>query len=108
VLRRPGLLLVSPRAVVQIVGAPVACAEGVHETWRDLAGWAGEKLAARFGEQVEVRYFDLFDPGCPPLPPGAQLPLVLVNGEMLSSGGKISVPALRKRLEEMGLAPLRG
>jgi hypothetical protein len=46
---------------------------------------------------------DLFDPACPPLPPDAQLPLVLVNAEVLSSGGKISVPAIRKRLEAFGL-----
>lgn len=107
-LRRPGLLLVNTRALVQIVGAPVACAEGVQETWRDLAGWAAEKLTGRFGTQVEVHYFDLFDAGCPPLPPGAQLPLVLVNGEVLSADGKISVPAIRKRLEAVGLDPLRG
>ena len=93
------------RTLVQIVGAPVACADGVQDTWRDLASMAAEKLTGRFGEQVEVRYFDLFDPGCPALPPGAQLPLVLVNGEMLSSGGKISVPAIRKRLEAIGLTP---
>jgi len=31
------------------------------------------------------------------------LPLVLVNGEVLSSGGKISVPAIRKRIEALGL-----
>ncbi len=91
--------------LVQIVGAPVACAEGVQDTWRGLADMAAEKLTGRFGEQVEVRYFDLFDAACPPLPPGAQLPLVLVNGEVLSSGGKISVPAIRKRLEGLGLTP---
>ncbi len=93
----------STRALVQIVGAPVACAEGVQDTWRGLADMAAEKLTGRFGAQVEVCYFDLFDPRCPPLPPGAQLPLVLVNGEVLSSGGKISVPAIRRRLEAMGL-----
>lgn len=102
-LRRAGVLCVSTHALVQIVGAPVACAEGVQETWRTLAGWAAGKLAARFGTQVEVHYFDLFDAGCPPVPPGAQLPLVLVNGEVLSSGSKISVPAIRRRLEAAGL-----
>ncbi len=47
----------------------------------------------------------LFDPACPPLPPGAQLPLVFVNGEVLSNGGKISAPAIRRRLEALGLHP---
>ncbi len=96
----------SARAVVQIIGAPVACAEGVQETWRNLATWAACQLAGRFGDQVQVEYFDLFDPACPALPAGAQLPLIFVNGEVLSSGGKISVPAIRKRLEAMGINPI--
>jgi disulfide oxidoreductase YuzD len=88
-----------------IIGAPVACADGVKDTWRDVAEWAAGQLAAHFGESVQVQYFDLFDPARPPLPPGAQLPLVLVNGEVLSSGGKISVPAIRRQLEALGLHP---
>jgi len=94
-----------PMATVQIVGSPVARAEGVKDTWREVAEWAGKQLAGRFGDAVRVEYVDLFDPACPPIPPGAQLPLVFVNGEILSSGGKISVPAIRRRLEALGVAP---
>lgn len=93
-------------AVVQIIGAPIACAEGVKDAWRETAEWAAGQLAMRFGDAVRVEYFDLFDPGCPPLAERAQLPLVLVNGQVVSSGGKISIPALRKRIEEMGIAPV--
>jgi len=93
------------RTLVQIVGAPVACAAGVKDTWREVAGWAAGQLSQRFGKQVRVEYYDLFDPACPPLPPGAQLPLILVNGEVLSSGGKIAIPVIRKRLESLGLVP---
>jgi hypothetical protein len=85
--------------IVQIIGAPIACKEGVKDTWRETAAWAGGKLHQRFGEAVQVQYSDLFDPACPSVPTGAQLPLVLVNGEVLSSGGKISVPALRRKVE---------
>jgi hypothetical protein len=92
------------QAVVQIIGAPIACNEGVKDTWRDVASWAGGQLKARFGDQVRVEYFDLFDPACPPLPPNAQLPLVLVNGDVVSAGGKISVPAIRKRLETLNIS----
>jgi disulfide oxidoreductase YuzD len=92
-----------PTATVQIVGSPMACAEGVKDTWREVAEWAADQLTRRFGESIEVRYFDLFDPACPAMPAGAQLPLVLVNGEVLSSGGKIPVPAIRKRIEALGL-----
>jgi len=91
---------------IHIVGAlTAACGEGVIDTWRELSEWAAQQLAARFGSAVRVTYFDLLDPSCPPLPPDAQLPLVLVNGEVLSSGDKISVPAIRKKLEAIGVAP---
>jgi hypothetical protein len=91
--------------VVQIVGAPVACADGVKDTWPDVAKHAADQLRTRFGDTVQLQYFDLFDPTCPALPAGAQLPLVLIEGEVLSSGGKISVPAIRKRIEALGVRP---
>jgi hypothetical protein len=93
------VLLMSSPVVVQIIGAPAACKEGVKDSWREVAKWADGQLRQRFGESVQVQYFDLFDPACPSMPPGAQLPLVLVNGEVLTSRGKISVPALRRKIE---------
>ncbi len=57
----------------------------------------------RFWEAVQVRDYDLFDDDAPTIPPEAILPFVLVDGEVLSSGGKISVPAIRKQLETLGL-----
>lgn len=90
-------------AVIQIVGAPVACATGVQETWRDLARWIGGQIEGRYGPAVSVTYHDLFEPDCPSLPEGAQLPLVFVNDDVLSSGGKLSMPAIRKRLEALGV-----
>ena len=86
---------------VVIVGAPVACEDGIKETWREVADWAAGQLKARYGEQVKVEYFDLFDPNCPPIPSDCQLPLVLVDGKMVSSGGKISIPLIRKKLEDL-------
>jgi hypothetical protein len=93
--------------VVQIVGAPVACTEGVKDTWREIAAWAAGQLRQHFGDAVRVDYYDLFDPGCPALPIGAQLPLVLVNGEVLSRGGKIAIPAIRRRVEALGVSVKR-
>ncbi len=90
---------------IHIIGAPVACAEGVKETWRDLAGWLAGKLKARYGRAVTTTYYDLFDPNCPLLPSDAQLPLVLVNGELVSSGGKLSMPAIRRHLDTLGVQP---
>jgi hypothetical protein len=87
--------------VVQIIGAPIACSEGVKDSWREVAGWASGQLKTHFGDEVNVEYYDLFDAGCPAVPPGVQLPLVLVNGEMLSNGGKISVPLIRKQVDAL-------
>jgi hypothetical protein len=88
---------------VEIVGAPIACAEGVKDAWREVAQWTAGQLEGRYGEAVAVRYYDLMDVDCPPLPPDAQLPLVMVGGEVVSSGGKVSVPAIRRKLEGLGL-----
>jgi len=93
----------SAPVLVQIIGAPIACKEGVKDSWREVADWAAGQLKMRFGEAVQVKFYDLFDANCPPIPTGAQLPLVLVNAELLSSGGKISVPAIRKRIETLGI-----
>ena len=84
---------------VQIIGAPIACKEGVKDTWREVAGWAAWQLHARFGDDVQVQYSDLFDPACPTLPPGMTLPVVMVNEEVLSNGDKISVPVIRRKIE---------
>ena len=86
---------------VQIIGAPIACKEGMRDTWREVAEWAAGQLNVRFGEAVHVQYYDLFDANCPPIPANTQLPLVLVNEDVLSSGGKISVPAIRRSIEAL-------
>ena len=35
------------------------------------------------------------------------VPLVFIGQELLSAGGKVSVPAIRRRLEALGLTPSR-
>lgn len=100
------LPMVMPVDVV-IVGAPVACTDGVKDTWRELAGFVAAQLEQRFGDQVRVTYHDLFDPACPPLRPEATLPVVFVAGEVLSSGGKLSVPLIRRAVEARGAVPTR-
>lgn len=86
-------------SVVQIVGAPIACAEGIKDSWREVAAWADDQLQVRYGNAVRVQYYDLFDVDAPDLPPQAQLPVVIVDGVVVSSGGKISLPAIRRQLD---------
>ncbi len=96
----------STPARIQIIGAPLACAEGVKETWRELGIYFAGQLRERYGTAVETAYYDLFDPACPPLPPEAQLPLVLVEGNVLINGGKLSLPLIRAYLKSLGINPL--
>jgi len=96
----------SEQITVQVIGTPVACSAGTRDAWRETTVLVAGQLASRFGKRVRLEYYDLFDPACPPLPREAQLPLVLVNGEVLSSGTKLSVPAIAKRLESLGLQPI--
>ena len=84
---------------IQIVGAPIVCNGSVKDSWRDTSNWVTGQLRLRYGDNVLVQYYDLFDPACPSLPADAQLPLVLINSEVLSSGGKISIPDLRRKIE---------
>ncbi len=99
--RRAGVLRMNAPVTVQIIGAPIACAEGVKDSWREAAHWASGQLKACFGGDVEVKYYDLFDADCPSLPANAQLPVVLVNGGVVSLGGKISIPLIRCKVEEI-------
>lgn len=87
--------------LVQIIGAPIACSEGIKDSWREVAQWAAAQLQERFGDTVEIKYYDLFDSDCPPMPPEAQLPFVVVDEKVLSSGGKISLPLICRTLEKL-------
>jgi hypothetical protein len=89
------------KVLVQIIGAPIACKDGVKDSWRDVAKWAIGQLKGHFGEAVDARYFDLFDANCPPIPANAQLPLVLINGEVVSSGSKIAMPLIRRKIQDV-------
>jgi disulfide oxidoreductase YuzD len=87
--------------LVQIVGAQVACVDGMKDTWREVSNWAARQLKAHFGDAVQVKYYDLFDVDCPPMPANAQLPLVMVESEVISSGVKISIPIIRRKIESI-------
>ena len=89
----------SNTVLVQIIGAPIACKDGVKDSWRDVAHWAEDQLKAHFGDQVQVRYYDLFDVDCPAMPTDAQLPVVVVNGTVTINGGKIAIPVIRRKIE---------
>jgi hypothetical protein len=79
----------------------VACSGGYKDTWREVFEWAAGQLRSRFGDAVLTEYYDLFDADCPAIPANAQLPVILVDGQLINSSGKISIPAIRNKLEEL-------
>lgn len=87
--------------LVKVIGTPVACKDGLKETWRDVAGWASDRLKTQYGDRISVRYYDLFDLDCPPIPANSLLPVVMVNEIVVSSGGKISPRLIKERIEEL-------
>ena len=91
----------SKPVLVQIVGAPIACEEGTKDSWREASVWATGQLKRQFGDDVQVKYYDLFDADCPPIPTGSRLPFVLVDNEAVISGGKISIPIIRSKINAM-------
>ncbi len=95
--------------VVRIFGTLTACSTGVTDGWRNTATMMGRQLKERLGDQVVLEYWDLFGPEMDRFPEvlaavsrdGLALPLVYVNGELFSSGGKLNGPAIRRRIEAL-------
>ncbi len=102
--------------VVRVFAVPTANNCGHQEAWRDATEWIARSLKRHFGDQVCVEYYDLFSAAPDEFPEvlelvargEAQPPLVFIGDELLSSGGKISSPAIRRRLEALGLVAAKG
>ncbi len=103
---------------VRVFGVPTTsgCDCGTNTgTWRDATEWVARSLKARFGDRVRVEYLDLFLDALDTFPQVMELvacgeakpPLVFIGDELFSSGGKISGPAIRKRLQALGLAEVK-
>jgi hypothetical protein len=92
---------------VLIVGLPPAggCPSG--KTWRAAAEFVGSRLVERFGPAVRFEYVDLFTPAMAVHPnvealvaAGTLAPIVLIDGETQSSGGKLHVSAIERAVAE--------
>jgi hypothetical protein len=92
---------------VVIAGLPPAagCPDG--KTWRSAAGFVRSRLAGRFGSAVSFEYLDLFSPEMASHPEiealieaGARAPLVLIDEEMQSFGGKLHVSAIERAVAQ--------
>ena len=89
---------------VLIVGLPSAATCPPEKTWRAAGDLVAQRLHARFGDDVAVEYLDLFSPemgGHPDVEAriatdGLLPPVVVVDGALLSAGGKLNVSAIER------------
>lgn len=89
---------------VLIVGLPSAATCPPEKTWRAAAGFVAQRLDARFGDEATVAYVDLFSPEMGAHPDveariatdGLDMPLVMVDGAVVSAGGKLNVSAIER------------
>jgi hypothetical protein len=99
---RTGVLRVNEQPIrIRIIGAKVACSQGLRDDWRDVAQWTASKLIVLYGDKFDFKYYDILDNDCPVLPANAKLPIVSINGEVISMGGKISIPLICKKIESI-------
>ncbi len=95
--------------LVRIYGAPTACSTGVTDAWRDVATLMGRQWKERFGDRVDFEYVNLFGPEASRFPhvlaqvsqDNLALPLVYIDDELFSFGGKLNGPAIRRRIEAL-------
>lgn len=100
---------------VVIVGLPSAPTCPPEKTWAAAAGFVAKRLRERFGDEVDVAYADLFSPAMLARPEieqmvvgrALELPLVVVDGAVLSAGGKLNVSAIERGVAA-ALAPEAG
>ncbi len=72
----------------------------------------GERLARRFGPGVTMEFVELFSPRSFKFPDvltrvqsGSALPIVTIDGDVISEGGKLSEPRIVSALADRGLVP---
>lgn len=96
--------------MVRIFGVPVAgCKPG--KSWQDAANFAKNWLSSRFGKQVEVEYVEFLPCRWKDFPEvielinkeKAKIPIITVNDEVISTGGKVNISQIEKYLLDIGL-----
>ncbi len=91
---------------VVVAAAPMAaCAP--EKTWRAAAAFLARRLRERFGAAVTVEFVELFTPDVDRHPEieafvadGAIPPIVLLDGRLHSSGGKLRISAIERAVAE--------
>jgi hypothetical protein len=89
---------------------------GANDAWQGAADTARRRLTKAFGPQIQVESSTATSPGISPFPQAlalirlgaAPLPLVFIGDELFSTGGKVMIPEISRRLEALGLRRVSG
>lgn len=89
--------------IVRIVGAT--------DAWQGAADQARRRLTTVFGPQVQVEYYTASSPEIGRFPQALALirlgnpplPLVFIGDEIFSTGGKVQISEISRRLAALGL-----
>lgn len=99
-----------PRALVRIFTAPDAACRPGAATWASATRLLGQRLQRRFQGAVDLEHVEMFSPRSFDFPDvlaaverGSPLPLVVVDGQIISEGGKLSEPTIVLALRARGL-----
>ena len=98
---------------VLVLGLPPAAGCAPGKTWRAAAEYLRTRLVARFGSAVRFAYADLFSAEMGEHPEletlvaeGTPLPIVLIDGRLRFSGGKLDVTAIERAVAETLATPV--
>ncbi len=98
---------------VLVLGLPPAAGCAPGKTWRAAAEYLQKRLVARFGSAVRFAYADLFSTEMGEHPEfetlvseGTPLPIVLIDGRLRFSGGKLDVTAIERAVAESLSTPV--
>lgn len=97
-----------PHARVEILAVSAGACAG-KPTWETATSLLRRQLLRRFGEAVSVEYIELFSPRSRELPDVLQgigdeslrLPIVLINGQVVSAGAKLNEGFLARKIAEI-------
>ncbi|MCW5962532.1 MAG: hypothetical protein KIT83_00730 [Bryobacterales bacterium] len=85
----------APIRVVIFCAPDAGCGSGA--TWSGAASFVRERLLRRFGDRAETEHVEVFTPrffefpnALSALAAGSPLPFVMVGGQIISQGGKLS------------------
>ena len=99
------------RAVINIFAMPMEACD-LRKTWKAAFDHLANRLYARYGSRIDMKFIEIFSPESFTYPEILTLlennkkpPFITVNGKVIDSGGKLSERIIRGALENPVITP---